>query len=84
MRTLITGIDGQDGGYLADQLVDAGYEVHGLVRDRDSTGTEEPVRRSPTIILHVGNLEDVPSVKQVMRMVDRTRCSTSLELVRRP
>ena len=37
-RALITGITGQDGSYLAELLLDKGYEVHGLVR-RSSTET---------------------------------------------
>ena len=35
MRALITGISGQDGSYLADLLLEKGYEVHGLVRGSD-------------------------------------------------
>ena len=39
-RALITGITGQDGSYLAEQLLDKGYEVHGLVRRSSSFNTE--------------------------------------------
>src|SRR4051812_7009052 len=39
-RALITGITGQDGSYLADQLLDKGYEVPGLVRRSSSFNTE--------------------------------------------
>jgi GDPmannose 4,6-dehydratase len=46
MRALITGITGQDGSYLAEHLLEKGYEVHGLVRrvamedpDRGSAGS---------------------------------------------
>ena len=39
-RALITGITGQDGSYLAEQLLDKGYEVHGLIRRSSSFNTE--------------------------------------------
>jgi GDPmannose 4,6-dehydratase len=38
-RALITGVTGQDGSYLAEQLVDKGYEVHGLVRRASTFNT---------------------------------------------
>ena len=39
-RALITGITGQDGSYLAELLLDKGYEVHGIVRRSSTFGTE--------------------------------------------
>ena len=39
-RTLITGITGQDGSYLAEFLLERGYEVHGLVRRSSTERTE--------------------------------------------
>ena len=39
-RALITGITGQDGSYLAELLLDKGYEVHGIVRRSSSFNTE--------------------------------------------
>ena len=44
-RALVTGITGQDGSYLAELLLDKGYEVHGLVR-RSSTSTATSTRSS--------------------------------------
>ena len=39
-RAIITGITGQDGSFLAEQLLDKGYEVHGIVRRSSSFNTE--------------------------------------------
>ena len=66
-RALITGITGQDGSYLAELLLDKGYEVHGMVR-RASTETFqrlEGIRDS--ITLHTGDLLDQRSLGDVMR-----------------
>src|SRR5262245_23810453 len=73
-RALITGITGQDGSYLAELLLEKGYEVHGVVRrssslnrgridhifdaDHDST-----TRRA----LHYGDLTDASSVNRLLR-----------------
>jgi GDPmannose 4,6-dehydratase len=48
-KALITGITGQDGSYLAEQLLEKGYEVHGLVRRSSSFNTEriDPLYRDP-------------------------------------
>src|SRR5688500_41237 len=66
-RALITGITGQDGSYLAELLLEKGYEVHGMVR-RSSTETFqrlEPIRDD--IVLHTGDLLDQRSLTDVMR-----------------
>ncbi len=57
-RALITGITGQDGSYLADLLLDRGYEVHGLVR----SGSDEIEGAH----LHEGDLRDQGSLAAVM------------------
>ncbi|MGH9943544.1 MAG: GDP-mannose 4,6-dehydratase, partial [Pyrinomonadaceae bacterium] len=66
---LITGITGQDGSYLAEHLLDRGYEVHGLVR---RVALEDPERRFARIArlldrltLHPASLESYPSVFSV-------------------
>src|SRR6059036_1351014 len=48
-KALITGITGQDGSYLAEQLLEKGYEVHGLLRRSSSFNTEriDPLYRDP-------------------------------------
>ena len=64
-RALITGITGQDGSYLAEQLLDKGYEVHGIVRRSSSFNTErldpiykDPHERGVRLFLHHGDLAD--------------------------
>ncbi len=50
-KALITGITGQDGSYLAEQLLAKGYEVHGMIRRSSSfnTGRIEHLFRDPEI-----------------------------------
>ena len=49
-KALITGITGQDGSYLAELLLDKGYEVHGVIRRSRSFNTErlDPIYRDRT------------------------------------
>jgi GDPmannose 4,6-dehydratase len=66
-RALITGVTGQDGSYLADLLLDKGYEVHGMVR-RASTETFQRLQHiRDRITLHTGDLLDQRSLGDVMR-----------------
>jgi GDPmannose 4,6-dehydratase len=67
-RALITGITGQDGSYLAEQLLADGWEVHGLVR-RSSTSHTAPIRSVPDVHLHGGDLCDFPSLLRVVQEV---------------
>ncbi len=69
-KALITGITGQDGSYLAEHLLDSGYEVHGLVRQ---VALEDPRRRFARIshlldkiTLHPASLESYPSIFHVI------------------
>ena len=61
---LITGITGQDGSYLAELLLDKGYQVHGLVRRSSTFSTEridhiyQDFHESPQLLLHYGDLTD--------------------------
>ncbi len=74
---LITGITGQDGSYLAELLLDKGYEVHGLVRRSSSFNTQRidhiyqdphvPLRR---LHLHYGDLTDASNLS---RLIERVR-----------
>ena len=64
-RALITGITGQDGSYLAEQLLEKGYEVHGVIRRSSSFNTEriDPLYRDVheqgvRLFLHHGDLSD--------------------------
>jgi GDPmannose 4,6-dehydratase len=66
-RALITGITGQDGSYLADLLLEKGYEVHGLVR-RSSTETFQRLQHiRDDLVLHSGDLLDQRSLVDVLR-----------------
>src|SRR3954453_5703478 len=66
-RALITGITGQDGSYLAELLLERGYEVHGMVR-RASTETFQRLQAiRDQIVLHTGDLLDQRSLGDVMR-----------------
>jgi GDPmannose 4,6-dehydratase len=66
-RALITGVTGQDGSYLAELLLEKGYEVHGMVR-RASTETFQRLQHiRDDIALHTGDLLDQRSLGDVMR-----------------
>lgn len=69
-RALITGITGQDGAYLAELLLDQGYEVHGLVR-RTSTvnfGRIEHIQDKVNLIS--GDMTDQTSLQEALRVSD--------------
>jgi GDPmannose 4,6-dehydratase len=68
-RALITGITGQDGSYLAELLLDKGYEVHGLIRRSSSFNTgridhlyHDPHEAGPKLFLHYADLSDSSSL----------------------
>jgi len=64
-KAFITGVSGQDGGYLAERLLAEGTEVHGLVR---SVEDAVPVQAAmPGLSLHVGDLNEVDSVARLIR-----------------
>jgi GDPmannose 4,6-dehydratase len=69
-RALITGITGQDGSYLAELLLDRGYEVHGIVRRVALEMPEHRFRRLAHILdrieLHAASLESYPSIFNVI------------------
>jgi GDPmannose 4,6-dehydratase len=66
-RALVTGITGQDGSYLAEFLLDKGYEVHGMVR-RSSTETFQRLEGfRDDLVLHTGDLLDQRSLVDVLR-----------------
>jgi len=77
-RALITGITGQDGSYLAELLLDKGYEVHGLVR---RVALEDPEHRLtrilavlPRLQLHAASLESFASIQRVIATVKPEEC----------
>lgn len=66
-RALITGITGQDGSYLAELLLDKGYEVHGMVRRLSSENHHRLESFRDRISIHTGDLLDQRSLGDVMR-----------------
>lgn len=77
-KALITGITGQDGSYLAEFLLEKGYEVHGMVR---RVALEDPEHRLWRIIpildkihLHAGSLESYASIFNVVEKVQPDEC----------
>lgn len=78
MKALITGITGQAGSYLAELLLEKGYEVHGIVR---RVATEDAERRLWRILhikdqlhLHTASLESLPSIYRVFHAVKPDEC----------
>ncbi len=76
-KALITGITGQDGSYLAELLLEKGYEVHGLIRRSSSFNTQridaiyqDPHEPDQRLILHYGDLNDASSLNRVLRLID--------------
>ncbi|MFO0955409.1 MAG: GDP-mannose 4,6-dehydratase [Candidatus Saccharibacteria bacterium] len=68
-RALITGITGQDGSYLAELLLDKGYEVHGIMR-RNSTFTTGRIEHIfDKVTLHYGDLADSSSLHHIVAKV---------------
>jgi GDPmannose 4,6-dehydratase len=72
-RALITGITGQDGSYLAELLMQKGYEVHGIKRRSSSLNTQridhiyqDPHAQNARMFLHYGDLGDTSSVMRIM------------------
>jgi GDPmannose 4,6-dehydratase len=70
---LITGITGQDGSYLAELLLEKGYEVHGIKRRSSSFNTgridhifEDPHRPDPRLKLHYGDLADSSNLHRLL------------------
>lgn len=75
-RALITGITGQDGSYLAEFLLDKGYEVHGIKRNTSLINTaridhlyQDPHELERNLILHYGDMTDTSSLIRVMQKV---------------
>ena len=67
---LITGITGQDGSYLADLLLEKGYEVHGMVRRSSTEAFDRLSHIRDRVTLHTGDLLDQRSLQDVLRAVE--------------
>ena len=73
MKTaLITGITGQDGSYLAELLLEKGYEVHGIVRRSSLINTHriDHIYDNPNLTLHYGDLTDATNIIGVIKKTE--------------
>ena len=75
-KALITGITGQDGSYLAELLLEKGYEVHGIKRRASSFNTgridhlyQDPHEDDPRLVLHYGDLTDSTNLIRIVQQV---------------
>ena len=75
-KALITGITGQDGSYLAEFLLQKGYEVHGIQRRSSSFNTEridhlhqESLGEKQKVVLHYGDMTDTTNLFQIIQKV---------------
>ena len=70
-KALITGITGQDGSFLAELLIDKGYEVHGIVRRASisNTGRIDHLLKENKVTLHDGDLSDSSSLIRIINIV---------------
>ena len=66
---LISGITGQDGSYLAELLLEKGYEVHGIIRRSSSINTDRIDHIYQNIKLHYGDLTDSTNIVRVIQLV---------------
>jgi GDP-mannose 4,6-dehydratase len=73
---LITGVTGQDGSYLAELLLEKGYEVHGIKRraslfntDRVDHIYQDPHEKNPRFFLHYGDLTDSSNLTRIIQEV---------------
>jgi GDPmannose 4,6-dehydratase len=78
-RALITGITGQDGSYLAELLLDKGYEVHGLIRRSSSFNTgridhihQDTGERGKRLTLHFADLTDANRLSRLIQIIKPT------------
>ena len=76
-KAFITGVNGQDGSYLAELLLSKGYEVHGLIRRSSSFNTQrvEPIYHDPhesgvRFRMHYGDLSDSGSLINLIRQLE--------------
>ena len=65
-RAFVTGITGQAGGYLAEQLLAEGTVVHGMVRPGDDEAVRDLQSRAPGVVLHQGDLDDADRLGELV------------------
>ena len=72
MKALITGITGQDGSYLAELLLEKGYEVHGIVRRSSMINTDRIDHIYSRINLHYGDMTDSGNIISLVQKIKPT------------
>jgi GDPmannose 4,6-dehydratase len=75
-KALITGITGQDGSYLAELLLEKGYEVHGIIRRASNFNTQridhlfqDPHEKGKRLIMHYGDLTDSSNISRLIEKI---------------
>ena len=75
-RVLITGITGQDGSYLAELLLEKGYEVHGIIRRASSFNTDriehiykDSHEKGVQLFLHYGDMTDTSNMNRLLEKI---------------
>ena len=76
-KALITGITGQDGSYLAELLLEKGYEVHGIIRRASTFNTgrinhlyQDPHVNNVKLFLHYGDLSDGSNIARLLTKIN--------------
>ncbi len=75
-KALITGVTGQDGSYLAELLIEKGYEVHGVIRRSSTFNTDridhiykDPHVKDAKLFLHYGDMSDASNLNRLFRTI---------------
>jgi GDPmannose 4,6-dehydratase len=75
-KAFVTGITGQDGSYLAELLLEKGYQVHGMIRRASTFNTkridhiyQDPHERKTRLILHYGDLSDASNISRLLEKI---------------
>ena len=71
-KALITGVAGQDGSYLAEMLLDKGYEVHGLIRRSSNFDHPNTVNIRDRVTFHNGDLSDSNNIRNLLDKIRPT------------
>jgi GDPmannose 4,6-dehydratase len=71
-KALITGVSGQDGSYLAELLLEKGYEVHGIIRRSSSINTGRIDHIFDRLHIHYGDLSDGSALARLMSKIEPT------------
>ena len=72
LRALITGITGQDGSYLAELLLEKGYEVHGLTRSLDKIFTSRVAHLQRRLLLHTADPKNKHELENIITAIQPT------------